>query len=152
MPGGRSMASDRVASRSRRPLMEAAYLEAVSRGSARRAAGPTASAAWCDTTRRLLLVVLEDGVALGVPLDRLAAVRDLPDRVLRRVRVAPSGALLLWDRPDVDVAVEELLAHALSGPDWMRELARAAGKRRSDRKAAASRANGAKGGRPRTKS
>jgi hypothetical protein len=96
-----------------------------------------------------VFVTLLDGVAVGVPAARLAALDGLNERQRRRVRVAPSGALLLWDDPDADVSIEELLQHALSNPAWLRELARAAGRKRTSRKAHASRTNGAKGGRPR---
>ncbi|MCU0617432.1 MAG: DUF2442 domain-containing protein [Gemmatimonadaceae bacterium] len=97
----------------------------------------------------MLFVTLLDGIAVGVPVARLAALASLSERERRRVRVAPSGALLLWDEPDADVSVEELLQHALANPEWLRELARMAGRQRTPRKAHASRLNGAKGGRPR---
>lgn len=127
-----------------------AELEAAEhRGQARRSAGPTIVAAWYDAERRLLLSQMLDGVVLGVPVDRFASLATFDNDALCRLRVAPSGLLLLWEEPDADVSVEEILEHALGSPGMLRELARAGGRVRSEAKARAARANGARGGRPR---
>lgn len=130
-------------------VTHAEHETAQSRGQTRRLAGPSIAAAWYDAERRLLLSQLLDGVVFGVPVDRFAALATFDDDALCRLRVAPSGLLLLWEDPDADVSIDELLAHALSSPGMLRELARAGGRVRSEPKARAARANGARGGRPR---
>ena len=56
---------------------------------------------------------------------------------------------LHWPKLDADLTVAGLLAGIFGSRMWMRELASTGGKAVSERKAAAARANGAKGGRPR---
>jgi len=119
------------------------------RGRARRSAGPTIAAAWYDADRRLLQSQMRDGIVLGVPVDRFPSLAAFDEVALQRLCVAPSGLLVLWEDPDADVSIEEILGHALSSPGMLRELARAAGRVRSEPKARAARANGEKGGRPR---
>ena len=127
-----------------------AELEAAERrGRSRRSVGPTIVAAWYDADRQLLLTTLLDGIVLGVPVVRFASLAPFDEAWLRRIIVAPSGLLLRWENPDADVSVEEILEQALGSPGMLRELARAAGRVRSDAKARAARANGEKGGRPR---
>ncbi len=122
---------------------------AESRGRTRRSAGPTIVSAWFDVDRRLLLSQMLDGVVVGVPVDRFKSLAAFDDDALARLCVAPSGLLLFWEDPDADVSVEEILAHALGSPGMLRELARTAGRVRSEAKARAARTNGARGGRPR---
>ncbi len=61
-----------------------------------------------------------------------------------------AGFSLHWPKPDVDLYVPALLSGVFGTRAWMAsELARMAGRTQSPAKAAAARANGAKGGRPR---
>jgi hypothetical protein len=125
-------------------------LEAAERqGLERRSAGPTIQSAWYDSDRRLLLSQMIDGIVVGVPIDRFSSLGSRDDASLRRLHVAPSGLLVLWEDPDADVSIEQILGHAFGGPCMLREMARAAGRVRSEAKARAARANGGKGGRPR---
>ncbi len=130
-------------------ITEAEYQAALERGRASRARGPTAVRASYDEERDALIVELLDGFIFGVPVSRIPELRDMPRDRVERVWVAPSGVLLLWDDPEADVSTIELLQIAFSSKTWLRELARAAGRVRSEAKARASRENGAKGGRPR---
>jgi hypothetical protein len=60
------------------------------------------------------------------------------------------GFNLHWPTLDVDLYVPALVSGIFGTRDWMsKQLARVAGQAKSPAKAAAARANGAKGGRPR---
>ena len=54
-----------------------------------------------------------------------------------------------WPKLDAGLTVAGLLAGIFGSRMWMREFASSGGKAVSERKAAAARVNGAKGGRPR---
>jgi hypothetical protein len=69
---------------------------------------------------------------------------------LAGVEVDGLGFNLHWPALDVDLYVPALVAGIFGTRAWMtRELARVAGQAKSPAKAATSRSNGAKGGRPR---
>ena len=71
---------------------------------------------------------------------------------LVQVEVEGLGFNLHWPKLDVDLYVPALVAGVFGTQDWMvKALARRAGRSTSPAKAAAARANGAKGGRPRKK-
>jgi predicted butyrate kinase (DUF1464 family) len=56
---------------------------------------------------------------------------------------------LHWEDLDADLSVPGLLLSSIGRSERLSELARLAGRAKSPAKAAAARANGAKGGRPR---
>jgi len=65
------------------------------------------------------------------------------------VEVSPGGSGLHWEALDIDLSVPGPLLSSLGRAQQRSELARLAGRTTSRLKAAAARANGAKGGRPR---
>jgi hypothetical protein len=69
------------------------------------------------------------------------------------VEVVPSGSALHWEKLDADFSVSGLVAGVFGNKAWMDELrkewGRKGGKTKSEAKAVAARANGARGGRPR---
>lgn len=75
---------------------------------------------------------------------------DLAAAEARGREVDGVGLNLHWPALDVDLSVPALVAGIFGTRQWMaRELARIAGSAHSPAKAAAARANGARGGRPR---
>ena len=81
---------------------------------------------------------------------RAATERGASDDALAGVVVDGHGFDLHLPALDADLHVPALVAGVLGTRAWMtRELARVAGRATSPAKAAASRSNGAKGGRPR---
>jgi hypothetical protein len=97
-----------------------------------------------------IIVEMNNGAALVIPRRLLQGLRDaMPDQ-LRGGLVAAGGTALTWPVLDVDFTVMALLRGVYGGRKWMSELARHAGATTSPAKAAAARANGRKGGRPRT--
>jgi hypothetical protein len=123
--------------------------EATKHHGRRRAAGLVATSVRYDAPAKRVVVELLNGVSFAVPLRTLPALGGADDRLLRRVTLDPMGVGIRWPELDVDYEIGGLLRTSL-GASWaMGELARAGGQVRSAAKARASRANGAKGGRPR---
>ena len=76
-----------------------------------------------------------------------AALYDDPDAFM--ALIPDKGAGLHWPALDVDLTVPGLVSGIFGSKTWMSELGRAGGRQRSPARAAASRANGHLGGRPR---
>jgi uncharacterized protein DUF2442 len=100
---------------------------------------------------RAVEVTIETGARVTVPLRIFRTLGDVPDATLATVAVSPGGWGLLWDAIGEDYEVEGIVTAALGldSSTAMRALARIGGRTKSPARAAASRANGAKGGRPR---
>ena len=96
-------------------------------------------------------VRLSRGARLFVPHELIEGLAGASVEELADIEVMPAGTGLSWPSLDVDVSVPGLAMEIFGSNAWMRELARRAGSTTSAAKAAAARANGRKGGRPRTK-
>lgn len=69
---------------------------------------------------------------------------------MAKIEITPTGLGLHWPRLDADLYLPSLLKGVLGSPSWMAGLmGRMGGRVRSKAKAAAARANGRRGGRPR---
>lgn len=124
---------------------------ATARYARRRATGLIARDARYDRDSRRIVVHLQNGVTFQFPPALLPELRDADPATLADIVVDPMGVGLRWARLDADYDLAGVI-RALVGSAWaMRELARVGGSVRSAAKARASRANGAKGGRPRTR-
>lgn len=132
------------------PQLEAQFDAAEARGqdlmtTAVRAAG----ARYDDATGRVTLE-LTNGCAYAFPARLVEDLSGATDDQLADVEVDGLGFNLHWPALDADLYVPALVSGMFGTRDWMtRELARYAGQATSPAKAAAARANGAKGGRPR---
>lgn len=118
--------------------------EARERKQGRRAA----SAAYDRETGRVM-VELTNGFVFGFPTRSIPQLAKVSPEVLAAVTVSPGGSGLHWEALDIDLSVPGLLLSSVARSDQVREFARLAGKATSTAKAAAARANGRKGGRPR---
>jgi hypothetical protein len=76
------------------------------------------------------------------------AISNLTPELLATVELTPSGKGLRWDEPDIDLSIQGLLLGIFGSKVWMKEIATLGGSSTSEKKKAASRANGKKGGRP----
>ena len=110
---------------------------------------PHAVEAHFDRTRGLVLITLRNGTLFGVPPRLLQGLGSATPAQLAVIEVSPQGALLTWPKLDVTHGVANLVAGVFGAKWWARERAANAGRVKSEAKAAAARANGAKGGRPR---
>jgi hypothetical protein len=95
------------------------------------------------------MLVMTSGVLFGFPARSIAALASARDAELEAVTLSPGGGALHWEALDVDLSVPGLILSAVEPAERRRELARLAGRSTSRAKAAAARANGRKGGRPR---
>jgi hypothetical protein len=94
-----------------------------------------------------VLIGTKGGISFLVPRSRIKEIKKAEPEQLVAVDLAGEG--IRWEELDVDLSVRGLLADAL-GPSFSTRAAGAIGGRaRTKAKAAAARANGAKGGRPR---
>lgn len=107
-----------------------------------------------DRDSERVIVDLKNGVTLAFPPALAQGLADATPDDLERVAVSPGGLSIDWEALGAGFSVDNLLAGIFGNREWMdrrREIARRAGRTTSEAKAAAARANGAKGGRPRKK-
>ncbi len=108
---------------------------------------PHARAAHYDEKAGRIVVDLTNGAQFAFPPQIAQGLARAKKAGLKEIVVSPKGTGLDWPRLDADLTVAGLLSGIFGSRMWMRELASTGGKAVSERKAAAARANGAKGGR-----
>ena len=127
-------------------LTDAEIDAALERGRRLQAQEPRASAARFDPRTGKITLDLTNGCTFTFPARLIQGLEGAVDADLAPVELLPQGRGLHWEVPDVDISVPGLVNGIFGTRAYM---ARIAGRSRSPAKAAASRANGAKGGRPR---
>ena len=128
-------------------LEDRQYAAATQRGAEERAHMPVPSAVRFDARAGRLVVEFTNGAALLVPVRALQGLEDATDAELAEVELAGETGLH-WPSRDVDFTIAGLM-QGIFGTARFMDAQRKGGQSRSAAKAAASRANGAKGGRPR---
>ncbi|HWE05300.1 MAG TPA: DUF2442 domain-containing protein [Rhizomicrobium sp.] len=114
------------------------------------AISPRAIGARYDRRRARIVVSLEKGVELAFPPQLAEDLGRAASSDLATIQISPSGLGLHWPKLDADLYLPALLQGVFGSPRWMaRLLGRRGGRVRSKAKAAAARANGQRGGRPR---
>ncbi len=119
---------------------------ALARGEAAHLSEPRAAAARYDPRLGRVVVELANGCAFAFPPRLAQGLEAAPGDQLAGVEILGAGSALHWEALEVDQSVPALLAGLLG---TRAHMARLAGRATSPAKAAAARANGAKGGRPR---
>jgi hypothetical protein len=119
---------------------------ALAAGAAARQAEPRAAAARYDPALDRVVVELTNGCTFAFPPCLAQGLEGATTDDLARVEVLGAGTGLHWKALDVDLALPGLLSGLFGTAAHM---ARRAGRATSPAKAAAARANGARGGRPR---
>lgn len=127
-------------------LTDAGIEAAAERGRIARSTEPRASAARYDRKSARVVIDLTNGCAFAFPPRLVEGLEGATDDQLARIEILGAGYGLHWEELDVDISVPGLLAGVFGSRAYM---ARLAGQATSPKKAAAARANGAKGGRPR---
>jgi hypothetical protein len=146
-----SAAGGAIMAKSRTPLSEIlAQIPAARARSAREwNAGKCAASAHYDRAKDRIVMELSNGCLFGFPVKSIPYLAGATAKQLAAVEVDPGGGGLHWEDLDVDLSVPGLLLSSVGRKEKLSELARLAGRIQSPAKSAASRANGAKGGRPR---
>lgn len=127
-------------------LTDAEIDAALRRGARARLVEPRASDARYDRSADRIIVELTNGCAFVFPPRLAEGLEGAGPAELEKVEVLGAGSGLHWEALDVDLSVPDLLAGVFGTKSY---LARKAGQTRSQAKAVAARANGARGGRPR---
>ena len=127
-------------------LTKADYEAAIERGRIFRETVPHAVAARYDAVSGRIVVDLTNGSTFAFFPQYLQGMEHGTPEQFAEVEVLGAGYGLHWESLDADFTVPGLLNGVFGTAKW---LASQAGKTSSPAKAAAARANGAKGGRPR---
>lgn len=131
-------------------LSDAQIDAAEARGRAMLETEPRATSARFDSASGRVVLELANGCAYAFPATLVEDLQKADAAALADVLVDGAGFNLHWPTLEVDLYVPALVSGIFGTRRWMtQELARVAGSARSPAKAAASRANGTKGGRPR---
>jgi hypothetical protein len=127
-------------------LTNAEINTALERGGLAQQTEPRATAARYDRKSARVIVELNNGCIFAFPPHLAQGLETATDDELATVEILGAGYGLHWEALDTDFTVGGLLAGVFGTKTYM---ARRAGQATSPAKAAAARANGAKGGRPR---
>ena len=126
--------------------IEAQIDRAIARQSKINATEPRANKVFYDDGRFTLY--FNNGASFSFLAETVEAIAALSTEVLATVEITPSGKGLRWNEPDIDLSIQGLLLGIFGSNVWMKEVAAKGGKSTSEKKKAASRANGKKGDRP----
>jgi hypothetical protein len=130
---------------------EQEFAQAQRRGRARRRTGYAVAVRYDPRTSRIV-VDLNTGLVLVFPPSLTEGLAGASPEDLADVEITPSGLGLHWPKLDADVYIPALLRGIFGSRHWMAaQLGAIGGRALSEAKAASSRANGRKGGRPRPK-
>ena len=127
-------------------LTDAEIDAALERGRLARIHEPRAAAARYDARSDRIVVELTNGCTFAFPPRLAQGLEAASPEQLAKVELLGAGYGLHWEDLDADLSVPGLMAGLLG---TRAHMARQAGRARSEAKAAASRVNGTKGGRPR---
>lgn len=127
-------------------LTDARIDSALERGQTTRLYQPRAAAARYDQRPDRVVVELTNGCSFAFPPQLAQGLEHATADQLGQVEILGTGYALHWEGLDVDLSLPGLLSGLFGTKAYM---ARHAGRATSPAKAAAARANGARGGRPR---
>ena len=130
--------------------MTAAKVHADARAAARLATQPIAVAARYDRRVGRVVVGLSSGLEIAFKPHDAQGLQDARPAQLVDIEISPSGLGLHFPQLDADLYLPALLQGFLGSRRWMAQaMGKAGGLAATQQKAAAARANGRLGGRPR---
>ena len=126
------------------------FEQANARAQARHKTSPVAVAARYDRRIGRIVVALNNELEVAFPLRLAQGLENAKPADVSVIEISPSGLGLHFPKLDADLYLPALLEGLLGSKQWMAaRLGKQGGKSRSASKAAASRENGKRGGRPR---
>jgi hypothetical protein len=125
------------------------YAQARVRGKARAEDASALVSARYDSEADAIELRFGGGGSMSIPRNLVPGLEKASETKTASIVVSPSGDALSWPSLDVDVYVPGLVERAFGTRLFAASTGRLGGRRRSKAKAAAAKANGAKGGRPR---
>jgi hypothetical protein len=112
--------------------------------------GPRAESAHYDAGRNRIIIRLTTGIEIGFAPRDVEGLQDASTDDLKTIEVEAFGLGIHFPANDADLYVPALLEGVLGSKQWMAaQLGATGGRTRTPVKAAASRENGKRGGRPR---
>jgi hypothetical protein len=125
------------------------YVQARARGKARAEDASAVVSARYDSDADAIDLRFAGGGSMSIPRRLVPGLERASETKIQSIVVSPAGDALSWPSLDVDVYVPGLVEHTFGTRLFAASTGRRGGRRRSKAKAAAAKANGAKGGRPR---
>ena len=125
------------------------YARARARGEARAQDPSAVVGARYDPDGDLIDLKFGGGGSMAIPRKAVPGLQRASPSNMEAIVVSPAGDALSWPSLDVDVYVPGLVERAFGSRLFAAATGRRGGQRRSKAKAAAAKANGVKGGRPR---
>ena len=125
------------------------YARARTRGEARAHDPSAVVEARYDPDGDVIDLKFGGGGSMAIPRTAVPGLQRASAFGLGSILVSPAGDALFWPALDVDVYVPGLVERAFGSRLFAAATGRRGGRTRSKAKAAAAKANGAKGGRPR---
>src|SRR5580704_14647765 len=126
------------------------FKQANASGKSLKASIPGATSAHFDRKSGNIIVTLSSGIGIFFSPKDAQGLEAATPAQLSEIEISPSGFGLHFPKLDADLYVPAILEGFLGSRKWMAaRLGAAGGSSRSKPKAAAARANGALGGRPR---
>jgi len=104
-----------------------------------------------ETKEDTLSLCFADGLKVSIPRKQLQGLEHASISRLSKIEIVGNGTGLHWPLLDVDHYLLGLLEHRFGTHRWMEEIGRRGGLAKSAAKTKASRRNGRKGGRPRSR-
>jgi len=99
-------------------------------------------------TLNLLIVGLSNGRRLVLPIEDLQGLGNATHKQIQNYELLGRGTGIAFPDLDVDLYVPALIEGVYGNRRWMAQLGAKGGRARTEAKRRASKANGAKGGRP----
>jgi hypothetical protein len=128
---------------------DTAFDAANRRGAETKAAFPPAVAVRYDRRIARVVIALASGLEIAFAPRDVQGLEQAQPADLADARISPSGLGVHFPKLDADIYIPALLEGFLGSKRWMAaQMGRAGGKVTTEAKAAASRANGKLGGRP----
>lgn len=95
-------------------------------------------------------IFLTNGCKFAFPSRFIEELQNASPEDIADIEVTPHGTALRWKKLDADYSVTGLITNIFGTKIWMASLGKQGGSVKSPAKALAARANGNKGGRPKT--